>query len=96
MSLKCSIGDISINATVINQASTSGEGVMALGVQEIDGYLSFLKFRQKYRTIENITRKQEFTLDHRLKITTGENVFYFPLEEADSSLHFFTEKTLKI
>lgn len=84
-----------MKGTIINKANDAGI-VFSMSVSDINGYLNFLKFREKYRTLENITRKQSFKLDHRLKIIDGSTVFYFSLEESDHSHYFFTNRKITV
>lgn len=63
-------GDIIIKGAVINKSNES-DVVFSMTVREISGYANFLKFREKYRLLENITRKREFKLDHRLSVFDG-------------------------
>jgi len=76
--MKWKHGDIDIKGTIINKTKEEGI-VFAMGIQDINGYINYLKFREKYRLLENITRKQNFKLDHRLKVIDGAATFLFPL-----------------
>ena len=55
-----------------------------------------MNFRHKYRTLENVTRKQEFKLDHRMKIIDGNQKYYFSLDEGDESQFFFSSRKAKV
>ena len=57
ISLPTDFGEIEIEGKVLNKASTEGV-VFSINVKEIEGYQNFLKYRHKYRTLENVTRKQ--------------------------------------
>lgn len=43
------------------------------------GYDEFYNFRKKYKTLENITKKVEFKIDHRVKFRTATHDYQFDL-----------------
>lgn len=65
-------------------------------IEEINGYAALLKYRQKYKTLENVTRKQDFKLDHRLKVIDGPSKFLFSMDEGDRSQYFFSSRSVKV
>ncbi len=76
-----------ISGTVLNQ-SESNEGVVNLSVGQKKGYDDFYKFRKKYKTLENITKKIDFQIDHRLKLLIGDKEHQFDLEDKKRE-HYF-------
>ena len=56
--------EVRLEGTVVNR-SVEGEGVVDVSLTEKCGYDNFFKSRKKYKTLENITKKVEFKLDHR-------------------------------
>jgi len=76
-----------ISGTVLNQ-SESNEGVVNLSVGQKKGYDDFYKFRKKYKTLENITKKIDFQIDHRLKLLIGDKEHQFDLEDRKRE-HYF-------
>ena len=68
----------------------------AISIMDQTGYTDFYNFRKKYKMLENITKKQDFNLDHRLKVIEGNNTFFFTMEANDQSKFFFTGRKLKI
>lgn len=69
-----------IAGTVLNQ-SESNEGLVNLSLAEKSGYDDFYKYRKKYKTLENITKKIDFQIDHRIKIIIGGKEHQFDLED---------------
>ncbi len=76
-----------ISGTGLNQ-SESNEGVVNLSVGQKKGYDDFYKFRKKYKTLENITKKIDFQIDHRLKLLIGDKEHQFDLEDRKRE-HYF-------
>lgn len=72
---------------MLNQ-SESNEGVVNLSVAQKKGYDDFYKFRKKYKTLENITKKIDFQIDHRLKLLIGDKEHQFDLEDKKRE-HYF-------
>ena len=50
-----SSGNISLRGKVLNRAN-SDSVLYSLQLKDVSGYSAFLKFREKYRTLENATR----------------------------------------
>ena len=79
--------EVRLEGTVVNR-SVEGEGVVDVSLTEKCGYDNFFKSRKKYKTLENITKKVEFKLDHRIKLRTAEQEYQFDLEQGKTQ-HFY-------
>ena len=88
-------GGIKIEGKIINQTKEEGK-VFAMNIVDRVGYSDFYNFRKKYKTLENLTRKQEFSLDHRLKVAESASTFYYTMDADDQLKFFFTGKKLKL
>ena len=69
-----------LSGTVLNQ-SESNEGLVNLSLTEKSGYDDFYKYRKKYKTLENITKKIDFQIDHRIKVVINAKEHQFDLED---------------
>lgn len=87
-------GSITLNATVLNK-SESDEAVIDVSLVAKGGYDEFYKFRKKYKTMENLTRKLEFQLDHRIKIKAGGLEYQFNLEDKKKEHYFLSLANFK-
>ena len=61
---------------------------MNLSVGDKKSYDDFYKFRKKYKTLENITKKVDFQIDHRIKLLIGGKEHQFNLEDKKRE-HYF-------
>lgn len=71
---------IKIEGKVINQAR-EGEGIVDLSIKSIKGYDEFFNFRKRYKTLENITKKLQFKIDHRIKFKNKKQSYQFDLQQ---------------
>lgn len=72
-------GKVEISGIVLNQNEKKGM-VIDISLLENNHYEDFHKFRKKYKTLENITKRIEFKLDHRIRITYQSKEYFFSLD----------------